>query len=66
MVDNSSQSPATTSSPVLSFTTRPAPGADGSFIWLMAADVGQAQEDGSSVTRGIKPGALGVSHPATF
>lgn len=64
VVDGASQSPAATSSPVLSFTTPPPPGSNATFTWLMAADVGQAQVDGSSVTMGIKPGAMGVSQPA--
>ena len=50
-----------TSSAVLTFTTPPAPGADTTFIWLMAADIGHSEADMSSTTVAIKPGALGVS-----
>lgn len=59
--DGGAASDPLTRSPILSFTTPPAPDSDASWVWLMAADVGQAQEDGSSTVVAIKPGALGVS-----
>lgn len=59
MLDGATPDSAT-SSPVLSFTTPPAPGSDTSFVVLMAADIGQAQVDGSSQAIANKPGALGV------
>ena len=60
VVDAAASNSSSTSSGVFSFTTPPAPGSSDSFVWLMAADVGQASPDGASTTVAIKPGALGV------
>ena len=60
VVDAAASNSSSTSSGVFSFTTPPAPGSSDRFVWLMAADVGQASPDGASTTVAIKPGALGV------
>ena len=60
MIDAAAPADQASSFPVHSFTTAPAPGSSTPFTWLMAADVGQAEPDGSDQTISNKPGALGV------